>query len=207
MPYLGCTDVADRNEKTGLYTCPIRFGSGAYITSEIDEYPEPIYKEVTSVERARELLALPLFALDTETIEVNGRTHLWSIQITDQSGYGYFIPISLWGTGISTIHASILDIRIPETSRVIVHNYLYDAKFIDIPNPIDTMIAAWLLQIPMGLKTLAYVLCGMEMHDYMEYVHPYRRSVALEYLNAADSEWADSPELIDWKLVFYTCLL
>jgi len=176
------------------------------------KFPDSKYEEVTSVERARELLALPLFALDTETIEVDGRTHLWSIQVTDQSGYGYFIPISLWDTGISTTHASILDIRIPETSQVIVHNYLYDAKFIDIPNPIDTMIAAWLLQIPMGLKTLAYVLCGMEMHDYMEYVQPYRREVALEYLNTAvtlfgctsDADniidaWPDPPELVDWK--------
>jgi len=223
MPYLGCVDIhtLDRNEKTGLYTCPIRFprvadasGSGAYPTNEVDQYPEPVYKEVTSVEEAERLLSLPLFALDTETVEINGRSELWSIQITDRGGYGYFIPISLYGQGDSVEHASHLAIKIPEHSRVIVHNYLYDAKFIDIPNPIDTMIAAWLLQIPMGLKTLAYVLCGMEMKDYMEYVQPYRREVALEYLNTAvtlfgctyDADniidsWPDPPELVDWKWV------
>jgi len=205
MPYLGCTDAVERNEKTGLYTCPIRFprvanasGSNDYPTTQVDEYPDPIYEEVTSVEEAERLLSLPLFALDTETIEVNGRSELWSIQITDRPGYGYFIPIRLWGQ-TSVLHANSLAIRIHRDSKVIVHNYLYDAKFIDILNPIDNMIAAWILQIPMGLKTLAYVLCGMEMHDYMEYVQPYRREVALEYLNAADSEWSDPPELLDWE--------
>jgi len=219
MPYLGCIDdvhTLDRNEKTGLYTCPIRFprvsndsGSGAYTTNEIDrhdgarirdEYPDPKYKEVTSVEEAERLLSLPLFALDTETIEVGSRSELWSIQITDRTGYGYFIPISLWGRGDSVCHASELFIKISTTSKVIVHNYLYDAKFISIPNPIDTMIAAWLLQIPMGLKTLAYVLCGMEMKDYMEYVQPYRRAVAMGYLTIAEwDEYEDPPELLDWE--------
>jgi len=199
MPYLGCTDAVDRNEKTGLYTCPIRFGSGAYITNEIDQYPEPTYEEVTSVEEAERLLSLPLFALDTETIEVGGHSELWSMQVSDGEGVGYFIPVRLWGVE-SIQHAETLGIRISPLSQVIVHNYLYDAKFIDIPNPIDTMIAAWLLQIPMGLKTLAYVLCGMEMKDYMEYVQPYRRAVAMGYLTIAEWEdYEDPPELLDWE--------
>jgi len=230
MPYLGCqssdwlsyptcTEVGEKNEKTGLYTCPIRFprvssdsGTNDYPTTQVDQYPEPVYEEVTSVEEAERLLSFPLFALDTETIEVNGISELWSIQVTFTAGCGYFIPIDLWKQGISVTHASVLGIRICKESRVIVHNYLYDVKFIDIPNPIDTMIAAWLLQIPMGLKTLAYVLCGMEMKDYMEYVHPYRRQVARDYLGKANGcrsrycgvecncePWADPPEIKDWE--------
>jgi len=87
------------------------------------------------------------------------------------------------------------------------------------------MVAAYLLQLPMGLKTLAYRLCGMDMQDYDEYTKPFRRKKALEYLYRATSYmqdvsvpankkaknpkkfkraiigWQDPPEIIDTEWV------
>jgi hypothetical protein len=45
------------------------------------------------------------------------------------------------------------------------------------------MQMAYLLQdIPMGLKPLAYRLCGMAMSDFEDVVHPYARKVAESYM-------------------------
>jgi len=193
----------------------------------VDQYPNPVYEEVTNERDARDLLARPLYALDTETITgPDGRPELWSIQVSTMEGTGWFIPIGERGVrdsfgipqrGEATTHL------IPSTSQVIVHNYLYDAQFINIPNPLDSMVAAYLLQLPMGLKELAYRLCGMEMHSYEEYVRPYRRQKALSYLYRATSYmqdisvpankkaknpkkfkrsivgWPDPPEIKDWE--------
>ena len=49
----------------------------------------------------------------------------------------------------------------------------------------DTMIAAYLLNYPRGLKTLARTLSGMEMMDYMEVVGPEQRRLEREYCEAA----------------------
>jgi len=146
-----------------------------------DPHPNPNYIEVTNERDARDILAQPRYALDTETIiGADGRPELWSIQVSNMAGEGWFIPYGLLGQDRRN-----LDTVIGKTSQVIVHNYLYDARFLTIPNPIDTMVAAYLLQLPMGLKDLAYRLCGMEMKDYTEYTKPYRRAKALKYLLAA----------------------
>ena len=155
-----------------------------------DQYPNPDYKEVTNIHEAKELLQQPRFALDTETIQVDNKPQVWSVQVSSSSGTGYFIPSSIWGQGDSLLSLDGV-VQIPETSQVLVHNYLYDAQFISIPNPIDTMVAAYLLQLPMGLKELAYRFCGMEMHSYEEYTLPYRRKKALSYLYRLASYMAD----------------
>jgi len=146
-----------------------------------DQYPNVDYREVTDVQEAKELLSQPKFALDTETVVEAGVNKVWSIQVSNRPGTGAFIPIKLFGQGDSVLSLDGV-FRIPETSQVLVHNYLYDAQFMTLPNPIDTMVAAYLLQMPMGLKELAYRYCGMEMHSYEEYVLPYRRTKALRYL-------------------------
>jgi hypothetical protein len=147
-----------------------------------DQYPNPDYREVSSAKEAEELLSQPLFALDTETIKGPvGEDRVWSVQVSSKVGTGWFIPVSVWGKGESLVSLDEV-VRIPESSRVIAHNYLYDAQFITIPNPIDSMVAAYLLQLPMGLKELAYRYCGMEMHNYREYVRPYQHKKSLGYL-------------------------
>lgn len=168
------------------------------VESPKDEYPQPQYKEVTTTEHALELLSLPYFAIDTETVKgPDGRSHLWSIQVSNQAGEGWFIPVGLV-TDRDVVDGDPVDV-IPPTSTVLVHNYLYDARFIKIPNPLDTMVMAYLLQYPLGLKTLSYRLCGMEMQEYEEYTLPLRRTKALDYLRrASEREWPDPPKIEDW---------
>ena len=179
----------------------------------VDQYPEPSYEIVERESHAREILHLPEYALDTETVPVRpgeggrslvgasalgvgsdptGRPHrLWSVQVSNHPGQGFFIPAELIpdpGTAI------------PPTSTVYVHNYLYDRQFIRIPTYIDTMVAAYLLGLPQGLKALAYRLCGMEMHSYSEYVQSGAEAtrMAMRYLGDVlhrESEWP-MPELL-----------
>jgi len=187
-----------------------------------DQFPNPIYQEVTNTHEAMDLLSQERFALDTETIQEDGQTKVWSVQVSSKPSTGYFIPSSIWGQGDSLLSLDSV-VRIPKESQVLVHNYLYDAQFLTIPNPIDTMVAAYLLQLPMGLKELAYRYTGMEMHSYEEYVLPYRRKKALSYLYRLASYmadvsvpqnpkakkpkkfkrtvwgWPDPPEIADWE--------
>lgn len=183
----------------------------------VDEYPEPSYEIVERESHAREILHLPEYALDTETVPVRpgeggrslvgasalgvgsdptGRPHrLWSVQVSNHPGRGYFIPAELIpdpGTAI------------PPTSTVYVHNYLYDRQFIHIPTYVDTMVAAYLLGLPQGLKELAFRLCGMEMHSYSEYVQSGAEAtrMAISYLGDVlhrESEWPKPEPLSDDK--------
>ena len=120
----------------------------------MDQWTKPRYMQVTREEDARELLHLPEYALDTETVPVDlgesgrtmvgasaigigsdpsGRAHkLWSVQISNKPGEAYFIPADL----IPDPNTAI-----PKSSTVYVHNYLYDRQFIRIPNYVDTMVA------------------------------------------------------------------
>jgi len=139
------------------------------------------YQIVTTIEHALQLLSQPFYAIDTETIPTPEGQKLWSIQVSSQPGTAFFIPANLVPDPQTAI---------PSTSLVLVHNWLYDQQFINIPNFIDTMIAAYLIQYPLGLKDLAWRLCGMEMHDYNEYTRPYRRQKALSYLRKASrTDW------------------
>lgn len=110
-----------------------------------------------------------LFAVDVETV----RDRLWSVQLSDRAGTAVFIPARDWQ-------------GVPDGVKI-VHNYLYDARFISLPieETRDTMVMAYLLGLPQGLKTLATLLCGMSMTSYDEYVKPYRKKRTVEYLEMA----------------------
>ena len=177
----------------------------------MDQYPNPQYVRVTNEKDAEEILHLPQYALDTETIPVGvgeagrnligasasgvgtdpaGRPHrLWSVQVSQRPGTAWFIPAELIPDPQTAI---------PKTSTVYVHNYLYDCQFIRIPTPVDTMVMAYLLGLPQGLKELAYRLAGMEMHSYQEYVGGGEdaNAMAMAYLRRVlerESEWS-APE-------------
>ena len=151
----------------------------------VDHHPNPRYKEVTTTDHALELLGKPEFALDTETIiGVDGDPVLWSVQVSDKEGEAWFIPAEL----IPDPNTAI-----PPTSLVWVHNYLYDRKFINLPRFADTMVMAYLLGLPQGLKQLAYKLAGMDMSSYDEYVKPKREEIALKYLDEAEGSAWPSP--------------
>lgn len=167
---------------------------------KVDAFPSPVYREAVDYGEAVELLSQPLFALDTETVrDSSGRDMLWSIQVSSQGGTGQFIGKEIVDQ-LPRDHLGRVSV-IPETSRVLVHNYLYDAQFINIPNPLDTMVMAYLLGHPQGLKELAWRLCGMEMASYSDYTRPYRRHKALEYLTRLNGEFLGKPEpypLTEW---------
>jgi len=152
----------------------------------VDEYPEPDYVDVDefSLDEA-EMLRGRLYrdnptveAVDTET--VNGK--LWSVQLSSNPGSGLFIPKERW------------NFTPPSGRTCVVHNYMYDARFIDLPpNTKDTMVMAYLLGLPQGLKELAKRLCGMEMQSYTEMTREYGKGKAMTYLEEAVALHPDSP--------------
>ena len=142
----------------------------------VDQYPDPQYRDCS--------LDLPgeddgrLVAVDTEWVE--GK--LWSVQCTDKPGEGSFYK------------------EAPKLSNVVVHNYLADAQYIDLPEHTrDTMLMAYLLGLPQGLKGLAKRLCGMDMDSYEDMVGRYGKEKALEYLQVGTKvDWPDPPVLEDF---------
>ena len=181
----------------------------------IDQWPNPQYVRIEREQDAKEILHLPEYALDTETVPANigdlgaraligasavgvgsdpsGRPHrLWSVQVSNRPGTAYFIPAELIPDPATAI---------PATSTVYVHNYLYDRQFINIPKFTDTMVAAYELALPQGLKQLAYRLAGMEMHSYEEYVYRGEEGIAmaLDYLHKVmelADEWPKPEPLV-----------
>lgn len=139
-----------------------------------DEFPEVKYREITNSKIARELLDSPEYALDIETVVVNGVSKVWSMQVAVKPGEAYFISyamMSISGT--------------PAWSEVTLHNYLHDASYLEVPKFLDTMVMAYLLGLPQGLKELASRLCGMNMRSYQDVTRGYRRNKAIEYLTKA----------------------
>lgn len=164
-------------------------GSSAEALQVKDEYPGPRYEVVKSEKIVRELLAEPRYALDTEQT-ADGK--LWSIQVSVKAGEAYFIPRELVPE----------DRSIFRRSEVTVHNWLHEAKYLDIPKFLDTMLISYLLGHAQGLKELAARLCGIRMISYPEMVRPYRREKALRYLlKAAGMEWGPPPmvKVFEWS--------
>jgi uracil-DNA glycosylase family 4 len=143
-----------------------------------DEYPDPLYREVPSWSPPDQSVAV-----DVETLGLKGP--LWSVQFSSAPGTAEFL---LTSAGIA----------IPDA---IVHNYLYDARYLTIGRFRDTMVMAWLLGMPQSLKTLARDLCGMEMQDLGGILRPYTRNLAFEYLDKASQiAWPSPPkiEVTEW---------
>lgn len=161
-----------------------------------DEYPNPEYRVVDTSAKAKQMLGeirdTGQCAVDVET--VNRNTELWSVQVSAYPGTGWFLPNVKSYTGKVNIGGS--------TTRIIVHHYLNDVKWLDIPenNFFDSMISAYLLGLPQGLKELASRLCGMKMRSYAEVVRPGQRKLSLEYLTEASKrEWPDPPDVEETK--------
>ena len=157
---------------------------GKLVRGEEVEYPEDNI-EAKYVEGESTGLFYEPTAVDTEIVD--GK--LWSFQTSTKEGEASFYPSDKW--------------EFIQGSKSIVHNYLYDAQWIPLPeNTDDTMLMAYLLGLPQGLKELAWRLCGMEMNSYSETISGHRKDKALEYLNRASAiEWPEPPELenITWN--------
>jgi len=142
-----------------------------------DQFPITIYKDMRGKEIPGEDDGR-LVSIDTEIVD--GK--LWSVQLSDAAGEGFLfqtVPVKL--------------------SNCTVHNYLFDAQYVDLPQDTkDTMLMAYLLGLPQGLKELSRSLCGMDMESYLEVVSEYSKEKALGYLKeAALEEWPDPPAIED----------
>ena len=154
---------------------------GLEIERPVDEL-EAVYSEVLPTEERKSYVEKT--AWDTEVVD----NKLWSFQASDKAGTGDFMDAGVWGF-------------IPGDKRSVVHNYLYDARWIPLPDDTDdTMLMAYVLGLPQGLKELAWRLCGMEMKSYHEVIGGHRRQKGMDYLAEADfnagiEAWPDPPEL------------
>ena len=140
-----------------------------------DEYLDPDYRPMTSTKVFDKVAAW-----DTEIVD----DELWSFQASDTPGTGWFMKAD----------SCLLDTG----EGAVVHNYLFDAKYIELPLNTDyTMLMAYLLGMPQGLKELAWRLCGMEMDSYQETIGGHRKDKAMAYLEEAVNLEVPDPPLLE----------
>jgi len=163
----------------------------------VDEYPEPDYRVVDTpellAEMADDIMDSGQFAIDTETWKRG--VELWSTQISARPGTSWFTPVRV-GYGRDRVDLTKFG------AHVIVHNYLFDVQWLVITDGrfTDSMVQAYLLGLPQGLKELASRLCGMAMITYSEMVRPGQRKLSVDYLTEAISrDWPDPPEVEEVK--------
>lgn len=135
-------------------------------------------------------------AIDTETLGRNYNP--WCLSFSVEEGTGYVIRSDRGELlDILAVHVQVKGVE------TVLHNALFDLPILEKMGirpvkPLDTMIAAYLLQdLPQGLKPLAYRIAGMEMEDYSSTVRVSSQDKALAYFKAAlEWEWPDpDPEL------------
>ena len=176
---------------------------GGY-TPPQDACPNPEYRELS---RAGDLCHVlspqpgdpPYIGVDTESDTVDGMAGAppWCLTLSPRPGTGYLIRASA---------ASLLGqfggwLR-RRGMTAILHHALHDIPVslrmgVTYPRWTDSMQMAYILQdVPMGLKPLAYRLCGMTMRDWEDVVHPHARKVADSYMtdavHAIGAAWRDS---------------
>lgn len=154
-----------------------------------DLFPSPDYKEISSESEMqalqRSIATEGLCAADVETVN----DKLWSVQVSIEPGTGWFIGDELASR-----------FRFPDNALVVFHHYLNDYKYIRSKRFSDTMVAAYLVGQPQGLKELASRLCGMEMQSFDDLVSQYGKERSLDYLTrAADIEWPDPAPIVETK--------
>jgi hypothetical protein len=160
-----------------------------------DPYPNPTYQEVesnthlSSILEARGLASE--LAMDTETLPppVNRLQPIpWCLSFSHTPGTAYVVRAHR-----HDILESLSQWIVTHSPLVILHNSLFDLHVlsvmgIHIPRWMDTMQLAYILMdVPQGLKALAYRLCGMTMQSFDDLVLPYAREQVLAYLNDLDS--------------------
>ena len=136
-----------------------------------------------------------IVAIDTETVH----DEPWSVQWSTRPGEGRMtlaIDRHLLRTVGETLESS--------STLTVVHNAMFDvpvlAKLgIHPAHVADTMIMAYLLrENSLGLKTLAYRHCDMELHSYKEMVRDASREKATDYLERVVSrDWPDPRPILE----------
>jgi uracil-DNA glycosylase family 4 len=142
-----------------------------------DQYPDPIYYEVTGPER---LIPFEPIGIDTE----GSKRRPWCLSYSQQPGVGGVVRTASCMEFARELHASL--------PPVILHNALHDlpvlrsmgVDLLEWGVPItDTMVMAYLLGLePQGLKALGYRVAGMRMRDYMDLTREASVKIATEWL-------------------------
>lgn len=167
-----------------------------------DEYPNPVYRVADTSELVQKMLSEAREAgedaVDTETTHHD--TKLWSMQVSSIPGTAWFVPFANGKRLLPMAGPERVDLTgWPHTT---VHFYLHDIKqlLIEDGNFTDSMVLAYLLGLPQGLKELASRLCGIQMKSYSEVVRPGQRKLSIQYLTeAASHEWPDPPPIEEAK--------
>lgn len=158
-----------------------------------DLYPNPKYTEISTLSELRdledEMVSVGWAAADVETVN----DALWSIQISMAPGTGYFI-------GPDMVKALGNTYTFPDPVEVYFHNFLYDYRFIHAKRFVDTMVIAYLLGLPQGLKELASRLCGVKMQSFDDLTRQHGRPKVVDYLtNLLSVSWDPPVPIIETK--------
>jgi uracil-DNA glycosylase family 4 len=99
-----------------------------------DEYPNPVYRIADNpaalAEMEQEIHNSEVFAVDTEI----SRGKLWSYQISTAPGTAWFVPVD----GPSRVDLTKF------SATVIMHNYLFDIRYAQVNEFVDSMTMAYL---------------------------------------------------------------
>ena len=171
------------------------FLEGTLPERAIDEFPDPIYIELTTAAEVFQSLegSNALFmGLDTEGYAGNS----WGLSYSIHNGVAYVIR----AMSKEALRAFGEWIRLHPEVKIILHNALHDLPIlremgIEITNFEDTMVYAYSLCLePQGLKDLSYRHCGMKMKSYEDVTGPAMRKKAGEYLvQVARGDWGLDP--------------
>lgn len=160
----------------------------------VDEYPEPDYQEVTSVQ---ELCLDPTRALAGDT-EWTRKKEAWCLTYSQDPGTGRLIRASRRDL-LSGFQRYLERWEAP----LLFHNWLADWPVTEVMGlqfparkMVDTMAAVYHLgNLPQGLKALAYRELGMAMEDFDDVVTPYSRENVLYYYQMAQTyDWPKPAE-------------
>jgi len=124
----------------------------------------------------------------------------WSVQWSERKGEGW-----VWLAQEDSPFSKKDVLEHPDT-LTIFHNALADLPVlhrlgIHPSHYTDTMIMAYLVGTDgIGLKTLAYRFCGMEMQDYEDVVRPATERKAKEYIeNVLALDWPNPDPVVEMK--------
>lgn len=155
----------------------------------IDQYPNPIYMEITDPADVERLLgSASVVGVDTE----GSPLHPWCISVSPEPGRAYVIAASN-GPCVRAFATWLARHR----PLVVFHFASHDLEVLaamgmDIPTELlrDTMLKAHLLgpMFSQALKLGAYRELGMEMRDYTDLTRDADRDLAVAYLERALAE-------------------
>ena len=139
---------------------------------------------------------MQIIAIDTETVADSP----WSIQWCSQVGVARMTLVEHKSEALKKLRNSL---ESPST-LTILHNALFDLRVLAEvgihPHTFaDTMVMAYLLgENSIGLKTLSYRHCNMELRSYKEVVGDASKKKALEYLvKVQEREWEDPDPVLE----------